>query len=406
MKFTYKAQTRAGNIIEATTEAEDKSALILQLKNEGSIPIFIKEGSKKSLSISIPFIGGIFGRVKLHEKIIFARNLSGMLSAGLSLYRALVVLEKQTSNPAFKKIMQALIAEIDKGGTLSGGLAKFPKDFSTLFVSMVRSGEESGNMSGSLKEIGTNLEKTYALNKKIKGALTYPAVIVFAIFLIGILMMIYVVPTLTKTFKELGTDLPTSTKLVIFISDFIKDHTIILIGIIIGFVMGLRFLFRIPSFAHGFDFILIRLPVIGNMVKEINAARTARTLSSLLSAGVSVTRALEITKDVLQNYHYKKVLDGAIEAVQKGEPVSMSFKSRPDLYPVMVGEMMEVGEETGKLSSMLFDIAIFYEEEVDTKTKDLSTIIEPVLMVFIGAAVGFFAVSMLTPMYSLMDNIK
>lgn len=406
MNFSYKIQTKEGSIKTGVIDATDKSVVVSQFKSEGSIPIFVKENLKKSLNISIPFLDNLFGGIKLHEKIIFARNLSGMLSAGLSLYRALGVLQKQTTNPAFKKILEALLREIDKGGTLSGGLAQFPKSFSSLFVSMVRSGEESGNMSGSLKEIGLNLEKTYTLNKKIKGALTYPIIILCAIVLIGVLMMIYVVPTLTKTFKELGTTLPGSTQFVIFLSDTIKDHTFLLALAVLIIFGSIRALFYIKKVQTGFDFIITRLPALGTMVKEINSARTARTLSSLLSSGVDVTRALEITKDVLQNSHYKSVIDSAISDVQKGEPISSAFKNRTDLYPVMVGEMMEVGEETGKLSGMLLEIALFYEEEVDAKTKDLSTIIEPVLMVFIGAAVGFFAVSMLTPMYSLLGSIN
>ena len=303
-------------------------------------------------------------------------------------------------------VINDLIATIDKGETLSAGMIKYPAVFSSLFVAMVKAGEESGGLPNALNDVGMNLEKTYTLNRKVKSALMYPSIIVGAIFLIGILMFIYVVPTLTKTFKELNVKLPTSTRIVVGISDLIANHILLLIigiAVLIGVVI---LLFKLPRTKRAIDYAIVRVPVLGTMVQEINTARTARTLSSLLVSGVSISRALSITKDVVQNVYYKKSLEEAEIIVQKGEPMSNVFKKYKHLYPVMVGEMMEVGEETGKLSTMLVDIAVFYESEVDAKTKDLSTIIEPVLMIFIGAAVGFFAVSMLSPMYSIMDNIK
>ncbi len=291
------------------------------------------------------------------------------------------------------------------GEGLSDGMAKYPKVFSTLFVSMVRAGEESGKLAPSLTEIGSNLEKSYNLTRKVKGAMTYPTVIISAMFLIGILMMIYVVPTLTGTFKELNIELPASTKLVIWISDTLSSSPLLVFAALIGFVFLMRAFIRAERTQPFIDIFVLRLPVVGNIIREMNSARTARTLSSLLASGVDVTRALQITKDVVQNVHYKRLIQKAVDSVQKGVPLSSVFKERIDLYPVMVGEMMEVGEETGKFGDMLLDIANFYEAEVESKTKDLSTIVEPVLMILIGAAVGFFAVSMITPMYSLMDTI-
>ncbi len=329
-----------------------------------------------------------------------------MLRAGLPLSRALEVLNKQTTNEYFKTIIQTLLETIDKGGTFSEGLAKYPTVFSALFVSMVKAGEESGGMPNALSEIGLNLEKSYALNRKIKSAMMYPMIILCAIFLIGILMFIYVVPTLTKTFTELNVELPMSTRIVVGLSDLISNHILLLmlgIAVLVGMII---FAFKMPKTKRGIDYVSIKIPVVGTLLKEVNAARTARTLSSLLTSGVSIGRAITITKEVLQNHFYKQVLTEVEHAIEQGEPMSGVFKAHVNLYPVMVGEMMEVGEETGKLSSMLLDIATFYEGEVDAKTKDLSTIIEPVLMIFIGGAVGFFAVSMLSPMYSIMDNIK
>ncbi len=404
MKFSYKAKAANGTLATGIVVAKDKDEAIKKLSEEGKTPIVLDEQKKSlaTISINIPFLN----RVKLSEKIVFTKNLAGMLRAGLSLYRALQVLERQTQNQYFKSIITVLIETIDRGGTLSEGLAKYPSTFSTLVVAMVRAGEESGKLPEVLGQIGIQLEKSYMLNKKIKSALMYPAIIVCAIIIIGFLMFIYVVPTLTSTFKELGTELPGSTKFIIWLSDLISNHTLLLLGVLIGIGILFYFLLKLQKTRRSLDFLTTRLPVMGTIVKEMNAARTTRTLSSLLASGVDISRAITITRDVVQNYWYKQVLDRVLIVVQKGEPMSSVFKEKAKLYPIMVGEMMEVGEETGKLGDMLQDIAIFYEGEVETKTKDLSTIIEPVLMILVGTAVGFFAVSMLTPMYSIMDSIK
>ncbi len=405
MQFYYKGKTKEGNPTEGIKESPDKFSLARDLKASGILVTEIREnkkgGSFGNISINVSFLD----KIKLQDKIIFTRNLSGMLSAGLALSRALQILEKQSKSRKFKTVINSLVSEINQGGNLSSGMAKHGDVFSTLFVSMVRAGEESGSLSQSLKEVGLNLEKSYELRKKIKGAMTYPSIIVGAIVLVGVLMMIYVVPTLTKTFVELGIDLPLATRAIIFISNTLKNHILLIILGFGLFVFGMSVLFKNKKFVRYFDGFIIKLPVIGTIVKEVNSARTARTLSSLLISGVSVSKSIEITRDVLQNSRYKETMDLAIKRIEKGEPLSSVFKENTKLYPVMVGEMMEVGEETGKFSDMLLDIAKFYEEEVDNKTKNLSTIIEPVLMVLIGGAVGFFALSMISPMYSILDTI-
>ncbi len=405
MQFKYKAQNKEKKIVEGVLEAPDRFALARKLREDGLLPLETKE-FKEHGKINLAFIDNILGRIKLSQKIVFTRNLSGMLSAGLSLYRALEVLGKQTKNKKFKEVIVSLLKDINAGGTLSSAMEKFPKVFSPLFVSMVAAGEESGSLPSSLKEVGIILEKSYNLNKKIKGALMYPGIILSAILLIGVLMLIFVVPTLTKTFMDIGATLPASTQFVVSVSDFLQHHTLLFFGIVGALIVGFRFLLRLPRFSRFISLVILKLPVIGNIAKEVESARTSRTLASLLSSGVAVTKALAITKNVLQNPYYKAVIDEAIASVEKGVPMSTVFKAHTNLYPVMVGEMVEVGEETGNVVSMFSDIATFYETEVDQKTKDLSTIIEPVLMIFIGAAVGFFAISMLTPMYSLLNSIK
>ena len=405
MLFSYKAKSKSGEILEGTMEAADRFALSRELKSHGDTPRSIIEQKNNPFDFST-ILQRIFLKVKIEELIIFTKNLSGMLRAGLSVSRALSVLKKQTKNTKFVKILISLDNEIDAGGTLSSGFEKFPDVFSKLFVSMTRAGEESGNLAGALSEIGMNLEKAHSLTKKVRGALIYPGVIMSAMVLIGVLMFAFVVPTLAGTFKELGVQLPASTRFIISLGNFFSQYLLLSFALIIGSVVGIVSLFRASFSKKYVDFMVVRLPIIGKLAKELNTARTTRTMSSLLLSGVSIIRAIEITEEVVQNIYYKKVLNQAKEEIGKGAPFSKAFEENPNLYPVMMAEMVQVGEETGKLSDMLLQVASFYEGEIENKTKNLSVIIEPVLMIFIGAAVGFFAISMISPLYSILDNIQ
>lgn len=402
MLYFYTAKNNQGEIIEGKRESPDKFSLSHELREEQSTLITAHE-----ISVGIDFsaINHLFVRITLHEKVIFTRNLSAMLSAGIALARSLGILERQTTNFKFKKVLNSLLDDINKGLSLSAGMKKFPKVFSPLFSSMTEAGEESGGLPDALHVIGMQLDKSYTMGKKIRGALMYPAVVLSAIFVIGVLMFIYVVPTLTVTFKDLHAELPQSTKIIIAISNFLVGHTALFIFsvvlVVVAFIVG----FRTKRGGRFATYIILHFPIFGPIVKEVNAARTARTLSSLLSAGVDVRSALNITGSVIQNVYYKEILDEAGINVEKGLALSSIFKEKDNLYPTMVGEMMEVGEETGKLSEMLKNIADFYEDEVDTTTKDLSALLEPILMIIIGAAVGFFAVAMITPTYSILNSI-
>ncbi|MEI7809929.1 MAG: type II secretion system F family protein [bacterium] len=407
MLFSYKVKTKNGEILKGTMDALDRFALSRELKSRDLIPIsVIEKGKEFSIEgISVGFTN-FFSKVKTQELITLTKNLSGMLKAGLSLSRALSVLQKQTKNPAFNKILISLRSEIDSGGTFSSGLAKFPDVFSSLFVSMVRAGEESGNLPNALSEVGMNIEKANSVTKKVKGALIYPGVILSAMVVIGILMFAFVVPTLAKTFKDLNTPLPASTKFIVALGMFFSQYLVLSLILVAGIGFGIFYLFKAKFMQKYIDYAILKIPVIGTFSRQLNTARTARTISSLLSSGVPITRAIEITEDVVQNIYYKKVLKKGKEEIEKGLPFSEIFVENSDLYPIMMSEMVEVGEETGKLSEMLIEISNFYEAEIENTTKNLSTIIEPVLMIFIGSAVGFFAISMISPLYSVMNNIK
>jgi len=404
MEFNYTAINKEGERTSGTANAKDKFELAHQMKSKGLVLVDAKESGVKD-GFDFTAINLILSRVKIQEKIVFAHNLSVMVRAGLSLSRAVGILEKQTKNEKFKRAIRSIGGDIKKGNSLNVGMKKFPKVFSQLFVSMVRAGEESGSLSETLDVVGDQMEKNYQIQRKVKGALIYPSIVISAMIIVGILMLIFVVPTLTATFKDVGVELPVTTKAIILVSDFLSGNIILSLTIIVAFITLVVLGIKTKSGKRLVDFSVTRIPLIGDLVKKTNSARTARTLSSLLSSGVDIIEALKITEDVIQNSYYKEVIVKARNSIQKGKPLSESFMEAKHLYPILVGEMIEVGEETGKLTDMLVEVAVFYEGEVDDATKNMTTIIEPFLMVIVGVVVGFFAISMISPMYSLMDSI-
>ena len=403
-RFSYIAQKGDGEVYKGVVQARDRFELYEIVRREGGRMLSMNEESGGRL-FNLAHLNAIFSSVPEYEKILLARNLGSMLSAGLSLARALAVIERETKNAKLRNIVSELSGAVRRGETLHSALEKYPRIFPKLFVAMVRAGEEGGELPQSLVVVSEQMERMYTLKKKIRGAMLYPAIIVIAIIGIGAFMMINVVPTLAQTFEEMDAELPGSTRAIIAVSDFLVQNTIVAIGTIVFIISALYAALRTDAGERVKDFVFLHMPLIGKIVKEVNAARTARTLSSLLSSGVDVITSLEIVQDVVQNRYFKKVLVEAREGVAKGEPLSSAFVRAEHLYPAFVGEMIAVGEETGQLTEMMKKLAIFYEDEVDRKTKDMSTIIEPFLMVVIGGAVGFFAVAMISPIYQLSENI-
>ena len=404
-KFTYTAEKPGGEVYNGVAEAADRFELYGIVRHEGAKIVSLEESGGENIW-NIRYWNAKFSRIKEYEKILFARNLGAMLSAGLALSRALAVLERQTKNPKLSAVISQIASDVRRGDTLHAALAKFPDAFSKLFLAMVRAGEEGGDLAASLQIVADQMERMYALKRKIRGALVYPCIILVAIVGIGILMMIEVVPTLAQTFAESGASLPPSTQFVINVSNFLVHYTLLSLVAIVGTVALVYFAVRTAWGKRGLDFFFLHLPLIGPLVREVNAARTARTLASLLASGVDVMTALDIVGEVVQNSYFQAVVHDAARGVGAGEALSIAFVRREDLYPAFVGEMMAVGEETGQLSEMLKRLALYYEDEVDQKTKDMSTIIEPFLMIIIGGAVGFFAFAMITPIYSLSQTIN
>lgn len=400
--YKYKARDKEGKEYERTLEVKSRLDLYNVIREEGGSIVSIQE--VKSFAPLISF-ESMFSGIKTHQKITLAKNLGSMIEAGLTVTRALSVMGKQSKSKAFKKLVADLETDVSHGKTLSESMKKYPNVFSSLFTSMIKAGEESGTVSSSLGVVASQMEKSYLLAKKVRGALIYPAFIISVMIIIAILMLIYMVPTLSSTFEGLGVKLPLSTRILISISNFLVEYTLLVFVAIFALVASLVVFLKSIVGKSVLDSISIHLPVIGEMVKEVQTARTARTLSSLLSAGVEIMVALDVTTDVLQNHLYKNALKKVRGAIEKGESMSTVFSEYGHLYPLFVGEMVLVGEETGKISPMLANVANYYENEVDQKTKDLSTIIEPILMIIIGVGVGFFAISMLAPTYSLVDYI-
>ncbi len=403
--FSYTGKKPTGERFTARQEAADRFELYRIIKEHGDELLEYKErstGKAVSLNMTLSFLS----RINTTEKINFARNLGLMLESGLSLARSLSVIERQSKNKMLKDVIKQLLEEVNKGSTFAEALAKHEKVFPPIFVSMVHAGEQSGTLSGSLKSVANQTESAYTLTRRVRGALMYPGVILGVMITIGVLMFIFVVPTLTKVFIELKVELPLTTKIIVGISDAIQYHGILVLILIAIVVAAIIFWSKKPSGKNFLHALVLKLPLIGGLVQEVNSARTARTLSSLISAGVDVVESVSITGTVVQNVHFQRVLARAGEAIKKGDLMSKVFSEEVALYPIFFAEMLSVGEETGKIGEMLGNVSNYYESDVEQKTKNLSTIIEPLLMVVIGAAVGFFAVSMISPIYSLVNAIN
>jgi type IV pilus assembly protein PilC len=350
------------------------------------------------------FLNSFFG-ISITEKIFFTQNLSVMIKSGLALDESLESLSCQTKNNYFKEIIKQVKQKIEKGIAFSDSLAAFPKVFPLVFINIVKAGEESGKLDNSLKQLAIQMKKNHELISKIKGALIYPIIVIAAMIGIIIFMMVVIIPQITQIFESFGSELPIATKILIKISKFSTEHGII---IFIGFVLTLILLIRlmyIEKIKYFVDKIILRIPIIGEIVKKINLAKFSRTFSSLLKTGVPIVETFKLSALVLNNLAYQKELLKTAETVKKGEAIAIILKEFPILFPPIITQMIDVGEKTGTLDSILENLAIFYEEEIDQIMTNLPQIIEPILLVFLGAGVAFIAIAVLMPMYSMTQNI-
>jgi len=401
-KYSFFAKSFEGKTEKGVLEARDEFELAKILKEKGLILIKAEQKKEREkFKFFLPFFG-----VSLSEKMFFTRNLKVMVSAGVPLPRAISILSQQTKNKKFKEALEKISERIIKGEKFSDALSLFPQIFNEFYQSMIKVAEETGRLEEILDILARQMERENELRSKVKGAMIYPAVIVCALIAIGILMLVMVIPKLAETFNELGVTLPLTTRIVISLGVFLQKNFLIFIISIFIFIF---FLFQFSRTKIGkriFDRIFLSFPIFSSLVRKSNAAVTARSLSSLLSAGISLPRALEITANTLGNVFYKEALLSTVEKVKRGEKLSESLRPYKKIYPLTLISMIEVGEETGETSEVLSKIADFYESEVSDTAKNLTSVIEPVLMLIVGAAVGFFAISMVQPMYSMVEVIK
>ncbi len=407
--FSFTAKNLKGETRVGTLAGENSSEVARALRAEGFAPVKIELKGGRAFKNPLRFdVGRIFAfarGVSLTDKMMFSRDLQVMISAGVPITRAFEVMSKQTKNTHFQNAILGISESIQKGKRIGEALAQYPEIFDTLYVSLVRSGDATGNLTGVLGLLADHLKKEHDLRSRVRGAFTYPAVIMVAMGGIGALMMINVVPKISAIFLDLKVELPPLTRLIIGLSDFLIGYWWLILA-------SLPFLFyltkKLASTKEGRRFLawlFLHVPILSGLTRKINSARFARTLASLVNGGVPILEGITITRDTLSNVYYKETMDKIHERVRGGQSLFSAIEEFPHIYPSLIIQMVRVGEETGMLGDVLNRIAEFYEEEVDALTTNLSTIIEPVLMLLIGLVVGIFAVSMIQPMYSLMGNI-
>ncbi|TSC56892.1 MAG: hypothetical protein Greene071421_402 [Parcubacteria group bacterium Greene0714_21] len=404
--YSYEAISSTGERIGGREVAVSERELGQLLKARGLVLVQAsKEAEKKQGSAFSDFFAGFFG-VSLAEKLMFTRNLKVMVGAGVALPKALEILTLQAKNKQLRKALEDMRQKIFQGHTLSQTMEAHPAVFSELFSNMVKVGEESGTLGSVLAQLALQMGKQYELKSRIQGALMYPAVILLAMIGIGVLMLVVVVPQLARTFKELNVPLPITTRFVIGLGEFFTQRWYVAAVLFIAGIVGFWKFGKTSRGKALKDALFFRFPIIAGIILKTNAATTVRTLSSLIASGVPIVRSLEITSRVLGSSKFQQALSLSALEVGKGVKLSQALRSYTNLYPLLVVQMLEVGEETGKSAEVLSQLADFYEEEVGNATKNVASVIEPLLMLFIGGVVGFFAVSMIQPMYSILQTIK
>ena len=407
-KFIYIATNSQNKSITGTLEASDKSAVISALSKQGLRPISIKEGSSsKKGNIEL---GGFFSskKVKSDDLVMFTRQLSAMVSAGVPLLRALNSLHQHTESDGLKKLLDTIIKDVEDGAQLADALAKYPGTFSDVYVNMVRAGEAAGILDEILKRLAIQQEKNSTIRKKVKSAMTYPMVLVVITILAFFGLMLFVIPQIGKILQDLGgpdAELPALTQGMLGISGFMTNYWFIVFPLIIGGVFLLLRYLKTPKGKAIFHRFILKLPGIKSIVTKVAVARFARTFSALMGAGVAVLEALNVTAHAVGNVVYEQSLIDAAEEVKNGATLS-SVIEKNELFPAIVAQMLAVGEETGQTDTVLVKVADFYEEEVDVAIDGLSSIIEPVMILVMGSMVGLIAASVMGPIASLSQNIK
>ncbi|MDI6883301.1 MAG: type II secretion system F family protein [Patescibacteria group bacterium] len=413
--YFYKAKNLKGEEETGILESSSPSFLAKTLREKGYFLISaeiegeVRKGKKinvlkRFFNFLAIFLERFWG-ISSKEKLFFTKNLEVMIKTGVSLPRAFELLARQTKSKKFKKVLGEIAGKIIKGKGLSESLKSCPEVFPVLYQETLKIGEETGKLEESLKILSNQIEREYNLRARIKAAMIYPMVVLCLAFLIGILMMFFAVPKLRAVFEELNVELPFTTQIFLSLADFLikKWPLAILIVALLIFVLVSALKTKKGGKLKGI--LALKIPLLSKIVRETNSALALRTLSSLLKAGVPILHSLEVVAGAQTNFYFKKSLEEAGKEVEKGRKISEALKPYENLYSPMVLQMMEIGEETGETPEVLMKLADFYEEEVTATTQKLSSVIEPFLIIIIGGIVGFFAISMFQPMFSIMGGM-
>lgn len=402
VEFTYTAKDPDGKIQSGKISAGSREEAVASLIRRGFTPQTVKPVGGSGLQMNIKLPGG--NKVKSTALVVFTRQFSTMVSAGVPMLKSLTTLKEQTSSAALKEILEKVVSDVQGGTQLSDALTKHPKAFSEVYVNMVRAGEAGGILDSILNRLATQVEKDAKIKGKFKSAMVYPAVVTLvAVGAVGFLM-VGVVPKLAGILSEAGGDLPAQTKLILGVSNFMTNQWYILIAAIVFAIFGFRKFTGTPAGKYTFHKFLLRLPILGNIILKVNVARFARTFSSLMASGVTVIDALEITSGALTNTVVRKALTDSVESIKNGSNIADSLAAG-NVLPAIIIQMTAVGEETGKIGEVLDKVAEFYEDEVDQITESIASIIEPVLIVGLGGIVGFIVMSVLGPILSIQGAV-
>ena len=402
MKFVFKAKNKLGRVSEGIIEAVSNDAAMAVLQSHDLFPISIIEEKNKNDFLT-QFLA-IWDKVDTKELMMFFRQLAILIEARVPIVPALVAIKDQTENKYFKKILEEMIRDINDGLPLSAAMNKYPETFSLLSVNIIKTGEISGNLRKSVTYVSDSIEKNYNLTSKIKSAMTYPVVILIIFFLVGIAIMTVVMPKLTQVIKDMGVDVPWYTKFVIALSDFMVSYWWAVLIIFFGLIGGAFYYINSKDGSKEWDRIKLKIPVFGLVFRYVYLARFADNLAVLLEGGIPIINALTTVSTVIGNSVYEEIFLKAADEVRIGGTMSNSLRRYSEVPPI-VSHMIKIGEESGQIDAVLGHVARFYEQETEQITKNMTTLIEPIMMVFIGVAVGFLAVSVIMPIYNLAGQM-
>jgi type IV pilus assembly protein PilC len=400
--FTYDAINAQGIELSGEIHAPDLTAAREQLQTRGLLPQSLSERSASGERGART----AFKKVKAKNLQVFSRQLATMIEAGVSVVAALVTLEEQTEDKYLREVIAEIRSDVEGGMVLSKAFARHPKVFNRLYVSMIEAGESSGTLDKVLDRAATQIEKDNKLRRRVKGAMVYPSVVITFASLVLTFMLLFIVPVFAKIFEDLNGELPKPTQFVMGMSNMLRHWWFIIFPLLIGLVFAFRRWKQSESGRQIWDRFKLKIPMkIGAVVHKVALARVSRTLATLIAAGVDIIKALEITGATAGNWVVEQSLENVKNRVHEGAPISQPLSEDPT-FPAMIGHMVKVGEETGELDKMLGKVADFYEDEVDTAIQSLTSIIEPLLMIGVGAMVGLIVISMYMPMFKMLTLIK